>query len=314
MAVDVHQHLWPEVFLEALRRRRTPPHLDGWTLLLDGEPPYDVRASDHDVTRRAARAAEQGTDLALVSLSSPLGIEHLAPDDAAPLLAAYHDGVAALPARFRSWAAAQVTEPDAAAVAALLERGFVGLQLPATALGDPSGWERCAPLLDVCERAGAPLFVHPGPARPVPGTPGWWPAMTDYVEQMQRAWYAFRVVGRPQHPGLRVCFAMLAGLAPLHGERFAARAEPVGPVDRDAFVETSSYGPVAVAATVQVLGPDVVVRGSDAPYAEPPDNGTAAHSIGTANPARLLGRAVLSCAESSTPAPRAPGRSPAERP
>jgi hypothetical protein len=290
--VDVHQHVWPPELVEALRCRRSAPRLDGWTLVTGGEPPYAVRPEDHDPVRRAALAAAEGTELALVSLSSPLGIEHLRPEDAAPLLDAYHAGVAALPRPFRGWAAAQVVEPDRDGVRALLDRGFVGLQLPATALADPAGWEHCGPLLDVLDRAGAPLFVHPGPAAPTPGTPGWWPALTDYVTQLQRSWYAFRVAGRPNHPALRVCFAMLAGLAPLHAERFAARAEPVGPVDRDAFVETSSYGPLAVGAMVRALGTEVVVRGSDAPYAEPVDPGLGAagnRALGTDNPARLLG-------------------------
>ncbi|HEY0357427.1 MAG TPA: amidohydrolase [Mycobacteriales bacterium] len=290
--VDVHQHLWPAELVEALRRRRSAPRLDGWTLVTDGEPPYAVRPDDHDPVHRAALAAAQGTDLALVSLSSPLGIEHLGPDAAATLLDAYHDGVAALPTPFRGWAAAQVVDPDPGAAEVLLGRGFVGLQLPATALADPAGWERCGPLLDVLERAGAPLFVHPGPAAPTAGTPAWWPALTDYVAQLQRSWYAFRLAGRPNHPGLRVCFAMLAGLAPVHGERFAARAGTVGPVDRDAFVETSSYGPLAVAATVRALDAGVVVRGSDTPYAEPADPGlgdAGNRAVGSDNPARLLG-------------------------
>src|SRR4051812_1199292 len=105
--VDVHQHLWPRALIHALRARTAAPRLtldgtdgtdgtDGWTLHLPGEPPYAVRAADHDVTAR--QALEAGTSLALVSLSSPLGIEDLAPDDAAPLLAAWHEGAARLPA------------------------------------------------------------------------------------------------------------------------------------------------------------------------------------------------------------------------
>jgi hypothetical protein len=290
--VDVHQHLWPAELVEALRRRRSGPRLDGWTLLTDGEAPYAVRPDDHDPGRRAGLAAAQGTGLALVSMSGPLGIEHLGPEDAGPLLEAYHAGTASLPPPFRGWAAAQVVEPDPDGLSALLGRGFVGLQLPATALADPAGWEHCGPLLDVLDRADAPLFVHPGPAVPARGTPAWWPALTDYVAQMQRSWFAFRLAGRPDHPRLRVCFAMLAGLAPVHGERFAVRAGAVGPVDRDAFVETSSYGPLAIGATVAALGTEMIVRGSDAPYAEPADPGLGAagnRAIGADNPARLLG-------------------------
>lgn len=296
-AVDVHQHLWPAELIDALRRRRAAPLLDGWTLRLDGEPDFAVNPVDHDVARRADAARSDGVDVAIVSLSSPLGIESLPPDEAAPLLDAYHDGVHALPPPFRAWAAARVVEVDPAELERELERGCVGLQLPATALLDAAGYERCAPLLDVLERRGQPLFVHPGPATAQPGAPAWWPALVSYAQQMHAAWYAFRVFGRPAHPRLRICFAMLAGLAPLHGERFAARAAERSPVDPNTFVETSSYGARAVDATVRELGIDVLVHGSDRPYAAPNDPGlgtAATRALHTLNPRRLLLQGGLS--------------------
>ena len=115
--------------------------------------------------------------------------------------------------------------------------------------------------------------------------------MVSYVQQMHAAWFAFRVHGRPRHPRLRVCFAILAGLAPLHGERFAARAGDRGVVDPDVFLDVSSYGTRAVDATVRVVGIDAVVNGSDRPYADPPrlELGPAAlHAIRSANAMRLL--------------------------
>jgi hypothetical protein len=109
---------------------------------------------------------------------------------------------------------------------------------------------------------------------------------------MHAAWFAFRAFGRPRHPRLRVCFALLAGLAPLHGERLAARGGGRGEVDRDAFIETSSYGPRAIDATIRALGIDTIVCGSDRPYAPPSGDlglGEAAgHAIRVANPGRLL--------------------------
>src|ERR1700733_12287247 len=129
--VDVHQHVWPEALIEGLRARRDPPRLRGWTLQLAGEPDSELDPAWHDVAARAAQATEDGLDLALVSLSSPLGIESLAPDEADGLLEAYHDGVLALPAPFGGWAAACLSEVDPAALARELSRGFVGLQLPA---------------------------------------------------------------------------------------------------------------------------------------------------------------------------------------
>ncbi|MET7692892.1 amidohydrolase [Streptomyces sp. NPDC005483] len=292
--VDVHQHLWSPSLVTALRARREPPYLDGWTLHLDGEPPYDLPPADHDVALRAELAANDGLELALVSLSAPIGVEWLPAAEARPLLDAYHEGAAALPEPFGAWAAAGVRDIDAKATAAYLDQGFVGLQLPADALVDAAGYARCAPLLDLLEERDLPLFVHPGPAAGGSGGPGWWPAMVPYVQQMHAAWFAFRAYGRPRHPRLRVCFALLAGLAPLHGERFAARGGDGTPPDPSVFVETSSYGPRAVESVVRALGVGAVVQGSDRPYAEPPQHpghglgGAAAYAFRIANPRRLL--------------------------
>jgi predicted TIM-barrel fold metal-dependent hydrolase len=295
---DIHQHLWPESLIAALRARSTPPRLRGWTLELAGEGEYAVDPGAHDADDRAELARSDGLDLALVSLSSPLGIESLTPAEAGDLIDAYHEGALALPEPFGAWAAACLTAVDAAALSRELERGFVGLQLPATVLLDRAGYENAGPLLEVLEDARLPLMIHPGPVarETADGQPAWWPAIVSYVQQMHAAWFAFRVNGRPRHPRLRVCFALLAGLAPLHGERFAARAGPDvagdrGVVDPGVFLDVSSYGTRAVDATVRVVGIDALVNGSDRPYAEPAslELGPAAlHAIRSANAMRLL--------------------------
>ncbi len=290
-SIDVHQHLWPEPFVAALRGRQKPPRLRGWTLEVDGVPDYEVDPRDHDVTVRVAEAAADRLDLALVSLSAPLGIESLPPSEAQELLDAYHDGSLALPAPFGVWAAACLTEIDVPALERRLDQGCVGLQLPATTLLDDAGYERAKPLLDTLEARGRPLFIHPGPAVAAGDAPAWWPAIVSYPQQMHAAWYAFRAYGRARHTRLRACFAMLAGLAPLHGERAASRAGLRTVIDEDAFLEISSYGPRAIDATVRVLGIDVLVSGSDRPYAGPvpPDLGDAAsRALRSTNPLRLL--------------------------
>jgi hypothetical protein len=308
--VDIHQHLWPGGLVEELRRRSQPPRLDGWTLLTSGEPPFEVSPADHDAGRRAAQAGRDGVDLVVIGLSSPLGIEYLSPEDAEPLLAAYHDGVTHLGAPFAGWAAACLTAIDAPGLAKQFDRGLAGLQLPATAVADESGYRRCSPLLDVLAERDLPLFIHPGPvagpgpdsihpgtaARAGEAVPAWWAALVPYVQQLHAAWFAFRAHGRPAYPRLRVCFAALAGLGPLHGERLAARggADPLarGVLDSHMFVETSSYGNRAADSVLRVLGVDMLVFGSDRPYARPaPDLGlgdAARHAIRVTNPARLL--------------------------
>ncbi|MBA3232703.1 MAG: amidohydrolase [Propionibacteriales bacterium] len=289
-SVDVHQHLWPGQLVDALRTRRQSPRLQGWTLHLPGEPSYDVAASDHNVPRR--QELDPAHDHVLLSLSSPLGIEQLPPDEAQPLLRAWHDGVRQLPQPFAAWASVNQLEPDLQLLTEQLRGEFVGLQVPATQLATPEALTRTADVLRTCEVADKPVLVHPGPAATrTEEVPAWWSAVVDYPAQMQAAWWSWHSIGRSLLPELRICFAAGAGLAPIHHERLAARGGGPMRSDLNTFVDTSSYGPRGLDSLVRVLGIDAIVLGSDRPYAAPtdPDLGTAAtHAIRVVNPRRLL--------------------------
>jgi 6-methylsalicylate decarboxylase len=293
---DIHQHLWPEPLLRALGQRSEPPMLvrggDGWTLRLVGEPEARVDLAAHDPGARSALAAADGIESVLVAPSTPLGIEVLPAAEAGPLLAAYHEGAAALGAPFTAWASVGLAAPDGAALAGLLGQGFAGACVAADALGDPAGYDHLGPVLETLERHDAPLLVHPGPVpAPPPSAPGWWSALTHYVSTMQTAWYAFALWGRPAHPRLRVCFAMLAGLAPLHRERLLARG---GEAVRDpgVFLDVSSYGERAIDAVLREIGVDQLVYGSDRPVVAPHDlplGDAVLAALRERNPSRLLG-------------------------
>jgi hypothetical protein len=293
-AIDIHQHLWPEPLLRELSRRTEPPRLErratGWVLRLQGEPEARVDLADHDPESRAALVDADGLERALVAPSVPLGIEALPPDEAEPLLEAYHDGVAALPKAFGAWAAVGLAEPDPASLARQLDRGFAGACVAAGALAGPAGFERLGPVLETLEDRAAPLLVHPGAAAAGDDMPAWWPALTDYVTEMQAAWHAFAVWGRPAHPRLRVCFAMLAGLAPLHRERLVARGG-AAVSDPDVYLDVSSYGPRAVDAVLREVGVDRLVYGSDRPVgarAELPLGDAVHEALWRRNPARMF--------------------------
>lgn len=297
--VDVHQHAWSDALVEELRRRPRSPRIVDDRLLLDGEPDYALVPGDGVLSalaeRRATDAAD-AIDLALLSLSSPLGIETLSPDEAAPLLHAWHATADDLGAGHGLWAAVNLVEPDLDSLRATLRGPRVcGLQVPATALLDPAALERLAPVLAVVEAADLPVLVHPGPApaAPVSGArlPSWWPALTSYTSQLTAAWYAWHVTGRALLPDLRICFVALAGLAPLHHERLVARGGTFGAVDRHVYYDTSSYGMRAVDAMVRVVGVDPIVHGSDRPYADPRDPGLGeafSQALYVTNPHHLL--------------------------
>jgi hypothetical protein len=287
MKTDIHQHLWTEPLVQALAQRREFPFVrdeHGLTVLfLAGERPYVIDLASEAPARRAELVRRDGLDRALVCLSSPLGIESLPRAQALGLLDAYHEGALALGEPFGVWGALALDRPDPDDVDRALDRGCVGLSLPAGALAGADRLARLRPVLARLERRGAPLFVHPGPgpgAAPVAGAislgdPLWWSALTHYVADMHAAFLAFLGAGRAEHPELRVVFAMLAGLAPLHSERLAARGGPSSR-DRDrahdplVFYDTSSYGSLAIGALADAIGgPGQLLYGSDRPVVEP---------------------------------------------
>ena len=304
---DVHQHIWPEPFVAALARRTAPPRLrpdahGALHLELAGEPPSLFSRADHAAGARLRATAQDGIDRVFVAPSLPLGIEALRAEEARPLIDAWLDGVLELGAPFAPWGSVPLDGAVPRDVDALLDRGCVGLALSAATVAAPAWLDRAGVLLEALARRDAPLFVHPGPVPAGRAPAGWWPALTGYVADLHAARLAWAAWGRRAHPRLRVAFAALAGGAPLHAERVAARGGPAGLADDPlAFSDTSSYGPLAIDAVGRVVGIDQLVLGSDRPMVD----GCAAHDLGDAgdaaltqtNVARLLGeRAGLAVA------------------
>ncbi len=269
-----------------------------WVLRLVGEPDHPFTMDQHDPSLRLTTADRDGIDRIVIAISPPLGIEWLPGEEAAELLDAYNHGVRELGPRFASWGAISVLDGDCESVDTLLRQGHVGISLPAESISTQAGLDQLRPALAQLERRGAPLFIHPGPvyAGDRLGTgqddPVWWAALTGYISQMNKAWHAFVAIGRERHPDLKVVFAMLAGGAPIHGERLAARGGPALGSIGEFFYDTSSYGTRAIDAAIRVVGIDQLVYGSDAPVVldEPPHGlGPAAlEAISVNNPGRLL--------------------------
>jgi 6-methylsalicylate decarboxylase len=297
MQIDLHQHIWTDELLGALEARRTFPFVrrsHGLTVLHSaGERPYVIDREAESPDRRASLVGDDGLDLALVALSSAIGVEALPRAQADELIEAHLEGALALPDGFASWGAIALERPDPRDVDRLLARGCVGVCLPAGALAGPDALALSAPLLERAAARRAPLFVHPGPApgwRPAESglsEPLWWRPLTDYVAQMQAAWLTFATLGRREHPHLRIVFAMLAGGAPLLSERLAARGGPTVDLrDPLVFYDTSSFGPAAVETMARRVGPEQLVYGSDRPVAEPTPTGR--ETLLAENSARLM--------------------------
>src|ERR1700757_3448172 len=101
MRIDVHQHIWTEPLVERLAARAAPPFVrvaNGLTVLhCVAEAPYVIDLAAETPARRAALVGDDGLDLALVAISSPIGIEALPGDEALDLIEAHLAGVEVLP-------------------------------------------------------------------------------------------------------------------------------------------------------------------------------------------------------------------------
>ncbi|MBV9820432.1 MAG: amidohydrolase family protein [Solirubrobacterales bacterium] len=295
--VDLHQHVWTEPLLDALAARSCPPlvrRTGGLTVLhAPGELPCVLHEATEAPAERTRLLDLDGVDRAVVAMSSPVGIEMLAADAARGLIAAHLDGVLALGKRFTAWGPIPIRAADPRDVDAVLARGCIGVSLPAGALGGRAAATALLPALARVQEHGVPVFVHPGGlAAREPGLdePLWWTGLTDYVAEMQTAWLTFVVWVRRELPQLRTVFAMLAGAAPLHGERLAARGGPALDLgDPHTFYDTSSYGPRMVGALARVVGSARLVHGSDRPVIEPVAHGQEATLM--ENSAQLLATA-----------------------
>jgi predicted TIM-barrel fold metal-dependent hydrolase len=277
MLADVHQHIWTTPLLDALAERETFPFVrrehDLTVLYAAGEQPYLIDTEAESPERRAALVHSDGVDLALIALSSPIGIETLPRGAATAVISAHLDGVEALPDEFGAWGPVALDRPDPDDIDSLLTRGCAGISLPATALAGRDALTAAGPLLERAATRGAPVLIHPGGSSSRGlgvGEPLWWRALTEYVSQMQAAWLTFAALGRREHPELTIIFAMLAGGAPLLSERLGTRGGPeIDLHDPLTFYDTSSYGPVAVEGMARRVGADQLVYGSDRPVIEP---------------------------------------------
>jgi hypothetical protein len=267
---DVHQHLWPEQLVAALRRRNRPPCIDRDDLVLaEGTFPAGLEA--HDLDARVALLDEAGIDVAVVSLQPTLAC-----DGIPELVDAYHEGilelVAAADGRLRAFAVAECRD------------GFAGACVPAPAV--VAGLDELA---DELVSAGQVLFVHPGPVPPPPsGSPDWWPALVDYPAQMQAAYAAWLTKGNPHLP---ILFAFLAGGGPFQLERLRARGGDVPSLA--IYFDTASYGPLALRLTGEACGAGCLVFGSDAPVMDAQAAVAAVVGAGVADTALRLNPANL---------------------
>ncbi len=279
---DVHQHLWPPALVGSLRRRRRPPFLHGEILTtVEGAFRVDTRANE--LGYRLAALDRSGIDVALISLQPTLGIDLLPARERAALVLDYHAGILELVeasgGRLRALAAGAYVD------------GFDGVCIGASRLLEPTA---LAGVLDLLEKSGGILFVHPDRVVPAAGAPHWWAAVAEYPADMQSAYLAWIENGAPRWPSLRVLFSLLAGGAAFQLDRLQSRGiETRRFIRAPVYFETSSYGRLSIELSLAAFGVDRIVHGSDYPVIDP------GRTLGVI---RSLGRAAYDAVSSRNPA------------
>ena len=255
---DLHQHLWPDPFVAALRERADAPRLDG-AELVTREGRFAVALGEHELEARLRSLDRDGIDVGVVSLQPSLGLGDLQADEREELEEIWIAGVREV---------VDASEGRLRAFSPSVRDGFAGVSVGSGAFAD---LDAAAPLLDSISEAGLVLFVHPE-AGAVPSTPrpDWWEWVVGYPARMQEAYLAWLALGRERWPTLRVLFAMLGGGGPFQLERLARRGVDVrSALDPNTYFDVSTHGRRAIELCIETFGVGQLAYGSDTPVVDP---------------------------------------------
>jgi aminocarboxymuconate-semialdehyde decarboxylase len=293
MVVDVHAHLYPRAFMEALAAAG-PAH--GVSLTADA-PPFLCfegirfwRYTDgfHDVDARLRQLDAAGVDTQVLSLGPPM--VYWAPPELGLRLARIHnDEIAkvahAHPDRFVGFAAVPLQDPSRtlAELDRAVDLGLRGVGIGSNVHGVPLDAPALWPFYARVEALDLPLFIHP--INP-PGQPRIHDYRLDLVVgfPMDTTLAATRLVyggTLERFPRLRICLAHLGGALPFLRERIAlgyrvgrehfgadiAIAQSPETYLERFWLDSVSYYEPAMAAGVACVGVERIVMGSDAPFA-----------------------------------------------
>lgn len=294
MIIDVHAHLYPRPFMEALAAHG-PSY--GVSLTAD-QPPvlcfegirfWRYLPAFHDVDLRLKQMDAAGVDRQVLSSGPPmvywadgelgLRLARIFNDEIARVVREHPDrftGLAVLPLQ-----APELTlgELDRAVNDLGLAGVGIGSNIHGIQLDDP----RLAPFFARAEALDAPIFIHPI-------NPAGHGNIHDYRLDLAVAFPFDTTVAAARliyggvldrHPRLRICLAHLGGALPFLRERiaigfrvgrehfgaaFEATSSPETLIERFWFDTVSYYAP-ALLAGLACIGADRLVIGSDAPFA-----------------------------------------------
>jgi aminocarboxymuconate-semialdehyde decarboxylase len=297
--VDVHTHYLPATLVNALEARDELPMItregDRRLIHYGAGNVHPVLPAMGDLERRLADMDEQGIDVALLSVNIP-GTDWFPAADGPAIARDVNDELADLvarhPGRLAAMACLPMQAPEAAA--GELERtsalGFHGGMVFSNVAGEPLDAADRAVVFDVAARLDAPIYVHP--TYPLAA------ATVDAYALIPTVGFLFDTTTAAlrlvfgglyeRHPDFKLVLSHVASLVPFIVGRIDYEAErhrevggwgalsaPPSEHLRRLYTDVVSVWPPAVEITVDFLGPERVMYGSDYPFWDP-DRGTEA--------------------------------------
>lgn len=296
MTIDFHAHWLPDELANALRKRAIPPRIamseagEQFHMPVGGLP-YDDSFSD--LAARLRFMDTQCIRAQVLSLPCLFGLDSRPAAEALPLLRIFNDATAAAaaenPDRFAGLAALPFDDVQLAAQEyrrARRELGLIGAIVPINYFLSIDGVAAIAPLLEMAQREGGHLFLHPGrradeaAATDAEGTNRYPDSIMarrqlEIQHHVSAAMVTLLWGGFPdKYQGVTLHVANMGGTLPMVVERmdYTSRLrthEPVLPSERvrnsSVLVDCSSMGPIAITAAVACFGAKNILFGTDNP-------------------------------------------------
>lgn len=291
MIIDMHCHFIPPDYFALVRSR---PEFAVRELRRDGDRvdvevrglSFALNETFFDPARQLQRMDRLGIDRTVVSLATPLINYFSDPVLGVEAAKACNDGFARLlkahPKRFAAWAFLPMQDPNAATAElkrCVTELGFVGGHIASNVRGAylPDG--QFAPVCEMAEALGVPLFVHPAD-----------PAGKDRTAEYELTVVAgykfdstiniFRMICSgflDRHPKLKLVLPHIGGYALMLRGRMQCEAgynaeiarnlqRPIGEYLDRFWYDTAGFEPGYLSFAASVIPPERLLFGTDAPF------------------------------------------------
>jgi aminocarboxymuconate-semialdehyde decarboxylase len=287
MTVDVHTHFLPATLVDALRRRTELPRISNGQIEYGEGNGHALLPNMGDLEMRMRDMDAQGIDLAVLSANVP-GVDWFPAADAPAIAQAVNDELNALaeddPDRLAALAALPMQVPEAAA--AELERavgnGAVGAMIYSNVAGTPLDDPGLEVVFDAAAALDVPLYIHPT-----------YPLVAKQVDAyalistlgflVDTSTAALRLVLGglyERHPGFKLVLAHACSLIPQLVGRIDYEASrmpngmgklsaPPSETLRLLYTDSVCVWSPALRSTMDLLGPERVMYGSDYPFWDP---------------------------------------------